>query len=325
MSASNSPIVIGTRKSALAMWQAEAVHSLLQAANPELSFQICGILSTGDKNLEIALSAFSDKGVFTKELDIALLSHEIDIAVHSMKDLPTVLPEGIVLGCVPCRGNVHDALVLRRDLPKDTPLEALKKLGSSSLRRRAMIWNRWGEKFELGDVRGNVNTRLSKLDEGRFDALVLASAGLERLGLGDRISRELKGEDWPYYAVCQGALAVVCRQDDHKMREILERLTDRNTLLRCTAERSMLRKLEGGCKVPIGVHSELQDGFLKLKGIVLSTNGSETVEVEKSMQIPVEYEESLKLAGRLGEDVAVSLLENGADKILAQIRTEISA
>jgi hydroxymethylbilane synthase len=313
--------ILGTRQSQLALWQAHHVAQLLSEAHPQLHTQIKGILSTGDKNLEIALSAFSEKGVFTKELDSALLEGEIDFAVHSMKDLPTKLPEGIVLAAVPLRGDVRDALVLPKPHTQD---KQVRNIASSSLRRRAMLMHMHNGNINTSHIRGNVNSRLKKLDEGQFDALVLACAGLERLGLADRISQRLEGALWDYYAVCQGALAVVCRDNDQRMIELLQALNHAQTRIQCSAERAMLRALEGGCKVPIGVKStqnELKE--LTLKGIVLTVDGDKTIEYEETVKLSGDYKTDLELAERLGEKVAKELLGRGADKILHDIRMSL--
>jgi hydroxymethylbilane synthase len=278
------------------------------------------------------LSAFSDKGVFTKELDIALLSKDIDIAVHSMKDLPTTLPEGICLAAVPPRGNVHDAMVF----PAGTSPEALAELGrgknsfvvgSSSLRRRAMLFKWFAEmgrsNLNPQHIRGNVNSRLRKLDSGEFDALLLACAGLERLKMEDRISISLGPPHWNYYAVCQGALAIVCRSEDARIRDLLSVLSDSSTLVACTAERSMLRTLEGGCKVPIGVRSETSGKTLMLSGTVLSVDGTQSVEASESTTLTGDTSEDVRLAEELGIKVAGALVQQGADKILESIRSEL--
>jgi hydroxymethylbilane synthase len=241
--------------------------------------------------------------------------------VHSMKDLPTALPQGIVLAAVPERGNTRDALVLA------LPNRPVRKIGSSSLRRRAMVKRQAiinnTQCPELEHVRGNVNSRLRKLDEGQYDALVLACAGLERLGLQDRISQTLQGEEWKYYAVCQGAIAVVCREDDSNLRNILQKINQQDTLIQCYAERAFLATLEGGCKVPIGVNTEIKDSVLHIAGIVLSLDGVESVEHNEHVQLNGDNANDLAAAEEVGKRLANNMLLKGADKILKDIRSAV--
>jgi len=319
--------VIGTRKSKLAMWQATHVRDKLSLVVPErTALLIEGVLSTGDKNTEIALSQFSEKGVFTKELDSALLDKQIDIAVHSMKDLPTVLPEGIRIAAVLEREDPRDALVMSKanDAKGMSRIEDLKEdavVGTSSLRRRALI-RKVCPHLRLDDVRGNVDTRLAKLDRGDYDALVLAAAGLKRLGLRDRISSYLDPPEFSW-AVCQGAVVVVCRSKDSRVFDLVSKLNHHQTFLRCLAERALLRTLEGGCKVPIATFSEISDDLktLKLYGCVLSTLGDKIIQSEKRLEETTEI--TPEKADLLGVELAKLLLSLGANEILEEIRKNL--
>eukprot|EP01083_Nonionella_stella_P201447 737002_1 len=308
-------VKIATRKSQLAMWQAKTVHGLLTGLYPEESFEIVGMTTLGDQNLSQPLSSFSDKGVFTKELDVALLQSSVQLAVHSMKDLPTVLPEGLTVGAVLERGSVEDALVVRKGLEVKSIAELPpgSKVGTSSVRRRAMLARNYAH-LQCLDVRGNLNTRLRKLDEGQYDALLLARAGLERLEWNDRITQVLDFHDFPH-AVAQGALAVVCREDDEKTLKLLEKLVHEDSFFRCCAERGLLKTLEGGCKVPIAVWTNLEDGVLEIYGCVVSPDGSQFV--ESSLKESVKNSEN---AADLGSRLAKVLIEMGGDKILDLVR-----
>ncbi len=268
---------IGTRESKLAMWQAEHVRDRLAAAHPTVDFQskysavqwvyslilvliwsVVGMTTLGDRDLVSSLSNFTSKGVFTKELDAALLAGSIDIAVHCMKDLPTKLPAGIDFAAVLKRGETEDALIVhsKHAAAKRTTLDSLPAgsvIGTSALRRVASIAKHYPQ-LRCKDVRGNVNTRLAKLDSGEYDALILADVGLRRLGFGDRITQTLNSERFGY-AVGQGALAVVCREGDASHQALCAPLTHEPTQYACAAERGLLAELEGGCKVPIAVRA----------------------------------------------------------------------
>lgn len=308
---------IGTRKSDLALWQAHHIRDALAQLHPGRPLEIVGMSTTGDDVQDIPLSAFSDKGVFTKELDVALLRGSIDLAVHSMKDLPTVLPEGLKIGAVPERGVVEDALVLSKlhqgknwtlaDLP------AGSVVGTSSLRRRAMISRHFPD-LVVADIRGNLNTRLRKLDDGQFDAIILATVGMQRLGWHDRISQVLPSDKFPH-AVAQGALAVVCRSNDAATLELLQPLNHHRTVMCTTAERALLRTLEGGCKVPIAAVSKWEAGSLSLFGCVISPDGASLV--ESSMAGPATIAQQ---CDHIGQDLAAQLIQQGAKAILDSVQ-----
>lgn len=318
-------IRIGTRDSLLAMWQAKHVEALLKKAHPALEVQIVGMKTLGDKILNVPLSNFSNKGVFTKELDTALLSGHVDIAVHSMKDLPTILPDGLVLCAVPSRGTVEDALVLSSRYAKSETVKTLETLprgavvGTSALRRRAVI-RRYYPGLAVRDVRGNLQTRIKKLDakDGGYDALLLARTGLSRLGLQNRISQVVPSAV-AGHAVSQGALAVVCRSDDPVSAALTLPLNDTATSLRTAAERSLLLTLEGGCKVPIAVTSEFDEksSTLTLHGWVISLDGKREAQAERKSQLSKPLLES---ARALGAGVAADLKAKGAESILLECR-----
>lgn len=270
------PLVIGSRGSKLALWQAEQARQRLQALDPQIEISIEIIKTTGDVKSD-PLSVIGGKGVFTKELEDALLDRRIDIAVHSLKDLPTILPEGLAISAICEREDARDALVLRSDLNgSDVSLLSLPEravVGTSSQRRLAQLKALRGD-VVVRDLRGNVDTRIRKLDEGQYDAVILASAGLLRLGLGNRISARIPLSDM-LPAVGQGAIAIETRSDDECTLETTSRLDHRETRLACLAERSFLRALGGGCQLPIAAHAVLDRDSLMLDGLVAKPDGSE--------------------------------------------------
>ncbi|KAM7413708.1 hypothetical protein PAMA_020879 [Pampus argenteus] len=279
-------IRIGTRKSQLARIQTDSVAAKLKELYPDINVEIVGMSTTGDKILDTALSKIGEKSLFTKELENALERNEVDLVVHSLKDLPTTLPPGFTIGAVLKRENPHDAVVLH---PKHVgkTLDTLPEnsmIGTSSLRRAAQLKKRFPH-LEFKDIRGNLNTRLKKLDEKEdFAAIILAAAGLRRMGWEDRISQILGPEDC-MYAVGQGALAVEVRARDTDILEMVSVLHDPDTVLRCIAERAFLRHLEGGCSVPVAVHTEVKDTQLYLTGAVYSLDGSDSL--KETMQTSI--------------------------------------
>ena len=304
-------IRIGSRKSQLAMVQTHWVHKQLQKAFPNRTFEIHTMSTQGDKILDVALAKIGDKGLFTKELEVGMLSGDIDFAVHSLKDLPTHLPEGLMLGCVTEREDPADALVLHES-HRDKQLATLPEgavIGTSSLRRLAQLRHHFPH-LAFKDVRGNLNTRLAKLDAGEYDALILAVAGLQRLGMGDRIHQAIPAEI-SLHAVGQGALGIECRSEDAEILNLLKALEHRPTAVRCYAERSFLRELEGGCQVPIGVNTTLDGDTLTLKGLVASLDGQRVVQGEVSG--------ATADADQLGIDLAHQLKAQGAQEILDEI------
>ena len=269
------PLIIGSRGSKLALWQAEQARDRLQLLNPGLAVKIEIIKTTGDVKSE-PLSVIGGKGVFTKELEEALLDGRIDIAVHSLKDLPTTLPDGLAISAICEREDPRDALVLRAAMQGSLlALPERAVVGTSSQRRLAQLKALRGD-VEIKDLRGNVDTRVRKLDEGRYDALILATAGLVRLGLQHRISARIPlSEMLP--AVGQGAIAIETRSDSDFAVAATSKLDHGETRIACVAERAFLRGLGGGCELPIAAHAVLEQDLLFLDGLVAKPDGSEIV------------------------------------------------
>ncbi|MFQ4143639.1 hydroxymethylbilane synthase [Chlorogloeopsis sp. ULAP02] len=308
-------IRIGSRKSQLALVQTYWVQEQLQKSFPDITFEVHTMSTQGDKILDVALAKIGDKGLFTKELELGMINKEIDFAVHSLKDLPTRLPEGLVLAAVTERENPADALVVNEKY-KDRQIDTLPEgsvIGTSSLRRLAQLRHRFPH-FTFKDVRGNLNTRMAKLDAGEYDALILAVAGLERLGMGDRVHQILPKEV-SLHAVGQGALGIECRAEDAELISLLKAIEHPETRDRCLAERAFLRELEGGCQVPIGVNTEIEGSTLTLTGIVASVDG------QKLVQDTVKGETTD--AEKLGTELAERLRAAGAQEILDEIFTQI--
>ncbi|BBD58330.1 porphobilinogen deaminase [Nostoc sp. HK-01] len=315
VSSATRTIRIGSRKSQLALVQTYWVREQLQSSFPDITFEVHTMSTQGDKILDVALAKIGDKGLFTKELELGMINKEIDFAVHSLKDLPTNLPEGLTLAAITERENPADALVVH-EKHKDKQIETLPAgavIGTSSLRRLAQLRNRFPH-FTFKDVRGNLNTRLAKLDAGEYDALILAAAGLQRLGMGDRVHQILPKEI-SLHAVGQGALGIECRADDKDLISLLKAIEHPETRDRCLAERSFLRILEGGCQVPIGVNTEIHEGNLTLTGVVASVDGQKIVKDTVTG--------TASNAEALGAELAKLLREQGAQEILEQIFAEI--
>lgn len=259
-------LTIGTRQSLLALWQSNHIAALLRKQYPECEVVLKKIVTKGDRILDVPLAQIGGKGLFTKEIEEDLLNDTVDLAVHSLKDMPTVLPEGLCLTAITERANVGDAFVSNKYSDfEELPLGAV--VGTSSLRRKAQLLAKRPD-LEIRDLRGNVDTRLRKLDEGLYDAIILAAAGLERLGHGDRIS-SLIPADVCLPAVGQGALAIEARTEDKEVRDMLSFLNDLNTKQATDAERAFLGLLEGGCQVPIGVHADVKVKTFALKQSLL--------------------------------------------------------
>ncbi|KAJ1914153.1 porphobilinogen deaminase [Tieghemiomyces parasiticus] len=320
-------VPIGTRKSALALIQTHHVRDLLQRAHPDLQFPLLAMSTQGDKIQDVALSKIGEKALFTKELEVALEDGRVDLVVHSLKDLPTTLPAGMGICAMLEREDPRDAVVLN---PRHASLGTLDRLppgsvvGTSSVRRIAQLRRQFPH-LTFADVRGNLNTRLRKLDDpqGTYDALILAVAGMRRMGWADRISQILP-ESTILHAVGQGALAVECRLEDTRIFQLVKPLVHQDTQLRCTAERAVMRELEGGCSVPLGVYTELSDPTpgarsLRLRACVVSLDGQEYIETEHT--IVLEGTDDLEAAERLGRLVADKMRRRGASELLASIRS----
>ncbi|WP_439566092.1 hydroxymethylbilane synthase [Gloeocapsopsis crepidinum] len=311
VSTSTRTIRIGSRKSQLALVQTYWVQEQLQKAFPDRTFEVHTMSTQGDKILDVALAKIGDKGLFTKELEVGMLQHEIDFAVHSLKDLPTNLPEGLMLGVVTEREDPADALVVH-EKHKDKQIDTLPAgavVGTSSLRRLAQLRHHFPH-LTFKDIRGNLNTRLAKLDAGEYDAIILAVAGLRRLGMGDRIHQILPAEV-SLHAVGQGALGIECRIDDTEVLSLIKAIEHVPTRDRTLAERAFLRSLEGGCQVPIGVNTQLDGDTLTLTGIVASVDGTKFVKDTVTG--------SASTAERLGTELAQRLRQQGAQEILEEI------
>ena len=302
---------IASRRSQLAMVQTNWVKAELEKAHPGLTIKVEAMATKGDKILDVALAKIGDKGLFTKELEAQMLVGRADIAVHSLKDLPTNLPEGLMLGCITEREDPADALVLHAK-NKHLNLATLPEgavVGTSSLRRLAQLRYHYPH-LEFKDVRGNVITRLEKLDSGAYDCLILAAAGLGRLGFEDRIDQSIPG-DISLHAVGQGALGIECVENKPEVMEIIKVLEHGPTSQRCLAERAFLRELEGGCQVPIGVNTHFEGDQLILTGMVASLNGKRLI--REQTKGPTADPESI------GLELATTLKGLGAGEILKEI------
>lgn len=299
---------IATRKSALALWQANHVRDLLLQAHPGIEIELVKIVTQGDRILDRPLAEIGGKGLFLKELERAMLDGEADLAVHSMKDVPASMAEGLVLDAVLPRANPYDALVSRDNrLLADLP--AGSRVGTSSLRRKSQLLALRPD-LVVNDLRGNVDTRLRKLDEGQYDAIILACAGLERLGLGERITETLQMPDW-LPASTQGIIGLQCREQDERTRDLIKPLADTDTMTVANAERAVARVLEATCQVPLAVHAVLNNGTVHLKSIVSTVDG--TASIQASGDAPAAD------AVVLGERIAADLIKNGAEKIIAAL------
>ncbi|MFM7642700.1 MAG: hydroxymethylbilane synthase [Cyanobium sp.] len=311
-----APLRIASRRSQLAMVQTHWVRDALLRAHPGLEISIEAMATQGDKILDVALAKIGDKGLFTKELEAQMLVDRADIAVHSLKDLPTQLPDGLMLGCVTEREDPADALVVH-ERHRDKLLETLPEgsvVGTSSLRRLAQLRHHYPH-LTFKDVRGNVITRLEKLDAGEFDCLILAAAGLGRLGLAGRI-HQLIDPAISLHAVGQGALGIECRQGDGRVLQQIKVLEHLPTTRRCLAERAFLRTLEGGCQVPIGVNSRLEGDVLVLTGMVASLDGQRLIREEARGDQNDPEAIGVALADTLRQQGATAILE----EIFASVR-----
>ncbi len=298
-------IRIATRKSPLAMWQAEHVAARLRNAHPGLEVELLGMSTQGDKILDTPLAKIGGKGLFVKELEQGMLAGTADIAVHSMKDVPVELPEGLHLPVIMQREDPRDAFVSNNyEGVEELPQGA--RVGTASLRRQAQLSERRPD-LKVSPLRGNVNTRLRKLDEGEFDAIILASAGLLRLGFAERITAYLDaGQSLP--AIGQGAVGIECRSDDERVNTLIAPLHHADTAICVSAERAMNRRLMGGCQVPIGGFAVLEGGRLHLRGLVGEPDGSRVIRAEITGPAAD--------SKRLGTELAEELLAKGADSIL---------
>jgi hydroxymethylbilane synthase len=310
-----SVLTIGSRGSRLALWQANWVKDRLMSLHDGLEVHIEIIKTSGDVMRDVPLATIGGKGVFTKEIEEALLDGRVDLAVHSLKDLPTILPEGLQLSAISEREDARDALILRAyDSGANASLESLPEgatVGTSSQRRAAQLRHVRGD-LQIKDLRGNVDTRLRKLDAGEYDAIILASAGLLRLGFGHRISQAIPTETI-LSAVGQGALAIETRAGDAGTIRLIQPLNHEPTRLACAAERALLRALGGGCQTPIAAHAVVTNADrLKLDGLVASVKGELIVRDQLEVKAVEAEAAGVKLAGRLLELGAGALLNEAA-------------
>jgi hydroxymethylbilane synthase len=301
-------LVIGTRGSKLALWQANHVADLIRDRHPEVETVIKHVVTTGDRIQDVPLSKIGGKGLFSKELENELLSGDIDLAVHSMKDMPTVLPDGLALGAVTERAEAEDALISPKYLTLDR-LPAGARVGTSSLRRKAQLLS-YRPDLEILDLRGNLDTRLAKLVRQELDAILLAVSGLKRLGWEDKITQVLPP------AIClpavgQGALAVEIRDGDAETLNLLAFLNHRETAETVAAERAFLHFVEGGCQVPIGVYGQMTNGTLRLDAVILSVDGRRKIQ---------DFITGERQDGKaLGEELARRMYLAGGREILAEL------
>lgn len=310
---SKKVVKVGTRDSILAMWQTQFVVDELKKVTDEYEFEIISLKTKGDKILDVALAKIGDKGLFTKELEVGLLAGEIDFAVHSMKDMPTALPEGLQISSMLKRHNPADAFVSDKynsfmELPEGA------KVGTSSLRRRAQLLHARPD-LDIHDLRGNVQTRMRKMREENFDGIILAAAGLERLEMFGDIKEELS-YDICLPAVSQGVIGVETRENDEEIIGLVQLVNERTAEICVKAERALLRSLEGGCQIPIGAYAELNEDTVVLEGMVGSLDGKTII--RESITGTAEQCESL------GETLANRLSELGGKAILEEIRMELT-
>lgn len=342
MSGEQRIIRVGTRKSQLALIQTNSVIQMLKALDPTLKFETLPMSTVGDRILDSALSKIGEKSLFTKELENALLKNQVDFVVHSLKDLPTALPENLVIGCVCRRDNPFDAVVMHpkhmgktlKDLPPGSVI------GTSSLRRAAQM-TRMYPQFKIENIRGNLNTRFQKLAEADiYDAIILAVAGLERMGWDHCIAQVLTPEEC-MYAVAQGAMAVECRSGDETTLSLLNKIHDHTTTISVVAERAYLRQLEGGCSVPVSAFTEIEENEMCLRGGVFSIDGEQAVThtltvnldcppcdippepsfVGIHCQTPLKKNQYTS-AWAVGVQLAEEMIKNGAASILAKAKAE---
>ena len=306
-------IKVVSRDSALAMWQTNFVVESLRKVTDQYEFEIVSLKTKGDKVLDVSLAKIGDKGLFTKELEDGLLSGEMDFAVHSLKDIPTVLPEGLQLSAMLTRHNPADVLISEKYDSFDA-LPQGAKVGTSSLRRKAQLLNKRPD-LNIQDLRGNVNTRMRKLKEENFDGIILAAAGVERMEWKESITEEL-AYDLCLPAVSQGVIAVETRSDDPEIIALVQLIHDKESEICVNAERALLRALEGGCQIPIAGHAHIEGDTVVLDGLVGSIDGKTII--RDQMRGPIE------LAEEIGKQLAKVLSDKGGKEILEQIRMELN-
>ncbi len=310
-------IRIATRESRLALWQAEHVATRLRVAHPDLQVELVPMTTTGDQVLDRTLAQVGGKGLFVKELELALFENRADIAVHSMKDVPSALPDGLMLTCMLERADPRDAFVSSRytafaDLPQGA------HVGTASLRRQCQLLAQRPD-LKISPVRGNVETRLRKLDEGHYDAIVLASAGLTRLQLTSRI-RAYLDVDMSVPAAGQGVVGIECRTNDLRTRELCAALNDHTAFICVSAERAFAARLEGSCQAPIAAYATLQGRQLQLTGLVASPDGRQVIREQGDASLAEATSSAIQQGTQLGLQLAERALQRGAAELLAQLK-----
>lgn len=305
-------IIVGSRRSKLALTQTNWVIEQLKALQLPFEFEVKEIVTKGDRILDVTLSKVGGKGLFVKEIEQAMLDGEIDMAVHSMKDMPGVLPKGLTIGCVPKREDHRDVLISKNGI-KLSELPKGAVIGTSSLRRSAQLLIERPD-LEIKWIRGNIDTRLEKLKTEEYDAIILAAAGLARMGWSKDVVTEFLDTDVCLPAVGQGALAIECREDDNELLGLLEKFTDEATRLAVEAERAFLTKMEGGCQVPIAGFATVNDNKeITFTGLIASPDGKEVYKEQLTGQYPAE----------LGERVSMTLTNQGAKKLIDKVKAEL--
>ena len=303
-------IIVGSRRSKLAMTQSQQFIDKLKEKFPDLDIEIKEIVTKGDKIIDVQLSKVGGKGLFVKEIQQALFDREIDFAIHSLKDVPSVLPDGLTLGCIPPREIPFDAYVANNHV-KLADLKPGSIVGTSSLRRGAQILAKYPH-LEIKWIRGNIDTRLEKLRTEDFDAIILAAAGLKRMGWGDDIVTEYLREDTMMPAIGQGALGIECRSDDKELLDILNAVHDEEVKTCVTSERTFLSEMDGSCKVPIAGYATKEGNEITFTGLIMSPDGKERYESTKVGTDPVE----------IGKEVSDELKAQGAYEIIRKLNEE---
>lgn len=305
-------IIVGSRRSKLALTQTNWVIEQLKKLGGPFEFEVKEIVTKGDRIQDVTLAKVGGKGLFVKEIEQAMLNKEIDMAVHSMKDMPAVLPEGLTIGCVPFREDHRDALISRGHVPLND-LKPGAIIGTSSLRRSSQLLLKRPD-LEIKWIRGNVDTRLSKLEEEEYDAIILAAAGLSRLGWASDVVTEFLDADICIPAVGQGALSIECREDDRELLELFEKFTCKKTEKAVRAERAFLQKMEGGCQVPIAGFARVEDNEeIVLNVLVASPDGTDVFKEEVRGQNPEQ----------LGIEAADLLIQKGAKDLIDRVKREL--
>ena len=306
-------IIVGSRKSKLALTQTKWFINELKKVGAPFEFEIKEIVTKGDQILDVQLSKVGGKGLFVKEIEKALLDKEIDFAVHSMKDMPAILPEGLIIGCIPPREDPRDAFISKGHVKfKDLPKGAI--VGTSSLRRSAQLLQARPD-LEIKWIRGNIDTRLRKLEEEVYDAILLAAAGLNRMGWSNDVVTEYLDTDICLPAIAQGALGIECRADDQELLEELAKITDSNTAKATEAERTFLAKMDGGCQVPIAGYAEVNGEEISMTGLVAAPDASIFYKETVTGKDPV----------KVGEELADILTKQGAYDLIQKVKAETNA